>query len=649
MNNKLYLSITAACTLAANSLLAVDNKDLGNISVSSGNFKTTELDSTASVEIYTKKDIQKSKSINIYEFLNEQSSVVTMPASGNIFTQKLDLRGYGITDGYQNIVVVVDGRRLNNPDMTPQLLSSIPLNTIETIEILKGNGSVRYGDNATAGVINITTNGKYKNSISGFYGSNSTKSGTLLLGYNNDKVIINGILDHYSTDGARKIDTDGNTDKKSNKNKKIDLKYFPTLDTELRASRSWTKINNIYANGILPTNFKNDPTDLGKLSGGKYYSSQVISSYVTTIGGTYFINPSNQIDIDFSKEKKVNDNPEPWNWKSEYEIKNLQSVYKYKNDQLKLAIGMNKNKNLRIGSTNETTKNNTGIYFDTKYNFSTDTTLDSGIRYEEVEYIYKNNTGTIDNQDKEYLTAYNFGINHLLNNNQSIFANYNKAFQAPDIDRFFNFGGAFNGFIKPAITRMTTVGFNDFRINNKLKLALFYARLKNEIYYHKTTFTNTNIDKSHKYGLELYNKYKINQNYYISGNYNYIIAKIDEEARVNGAYDGKYLPGVSKHNITLNFGATYDKLTTVLSHTYRSSTYHSEDFENSDTNNKQKAYKSTNLNIDYQVDKKLNLFAKVNNIFDYKNGVMSRDATNTHYIYPINFERTFYAGLKYNF
>jgi len=83
-----------------------------------------------------------------------------MPTFGSPFTQKLDMRGYGIGNGYQNIVIRVNGRKLNNVDMVPQLLSSISPNQIEKIEIIKSSGIVEGGDGANAGVINIITKKK---------------------------------------------------------------------------------------------------------------------------------------------------------------------------------------------------------------------------------------------------------------------------------------------------------------------------------------------------------------------------------------------------------------------------------------------------------------------------------------------------------
>lgn len=68
----------------------------------------------------------------------------------------LDLRGFG-TNSAQNTVVLVDGVRLNENELAHTVLSTIPLDTVERIEITRGGSSVLYGDGATGGVINIVT------------------------------------------------------------------------------------------------------------------------------------------------------------------------------------------------------------------------------------------------------------------------------------------------------------------------------------------------------------------------------------------------------------------------------------------------------------------------------------------------------------
>ena len=112
-------------------------------------FKTKDTEATYASEIYNQKEIIESGAKTIYDFLNQNTSVVSMPSSGNPFNQKIDMRGFGISEGYKSIVVIVNGRRLNNIDSVPQNLSSIPIQNIDRIEITKGSGSVIYGDGAT--------------------------------------------------------------------------------------------------------------------------------------------------------------------------------------------------------------------------------------------------------------------------------------------------------------------------------------------------------------------------------------------------------------------------------------------------------------------------------------------------------------------
>ncbi|CAN7498263.1 TonB-dependent receptor [Pseudoduganella sp. LjRoot289] len=68
----------------------------------------------------------------------------------------LDMRGFG-TNSSQNMVVLLDGVRLSENEQSTAILSTIPVDSVERIEITRGGSSVLYGDGATGGVIQIIT------------------------------------------------------------------------------------------------------------------------------------------------------------------------------------------------------------------------------------------------------------------------------------------------------------------------------------------------------------------------------------------------------------------------------------------------------------------------------------------------------------
>jgi iron complex outermembrane receptor protein len=105
--------------------------------------------------IISAEDIRTSTARTLPELLGQLGGLNVRSASGSPDLQ-VDLRGFGIT-GDQNTLLLLDGVRLNEPDLSTARLSSIPLDAIERIEILPGGGAVQFGSGATGGTVNIIT------------------------------------------------------------------------------------------------------------------------------------------------------------------------------------------------------------------------------------------------------------------------------------------------------------------------------------------------------------------------------------------------------------------------------------------------------------------------------------------------------------
>jgi len=113
----------------------------------------------ASATVITAEDIAHSPAQTVQEIIAQTPGVQLTNLYGGVngAGTTVDLRGFGAFAS-SNTLVLMNGRRLNDLDLQGVDLSTIPRDSIERIEITRGNSAaVLYGDNAVGGVINIVT------------------------------------------------------------------------------------------------------------------------------------------------------------------------------------------------------------------------------------------------------------------------------------------------------------------------------------------------------------------------------------------------------------------------------------------------------------------------------------------------------------
>jgi len=185
---KLLVGITVlfACTLFAFSSFAEEGESevtLEEIVVTASRDKEEVRKIPANVSVITAGDIKKSGATSIVGVLEKLGSINFKTSSGNPSQAYIDMRGFGGDNPHGRTLIMLDGRRLNRPDMASVNWLQIPINNVERIEVVRGASSVLYGDSAVAGVINIITRrGKGKpeinaSVIAGSYGLHDERVG----------------------------------------------------------------------------------------------------------------------------------------------------------------------------------------------------------------------------------------------------------------------------------------------------------------------------------------------------------------------------------------------------------------------------------------------------------------------------------------
>lgn len=634
MYKKIHKTALAAALTAAFPALAQTSPTLpvtlAPVVVTANGISTKDSDATYASEVHDRAAIEASGATNLVDYLSQHSSLNVSSSYGNRNAPSLDMRGYGVENGYQAIAITVDGRRVNNVDMANPLLGSIPLSAIESIEISKGTGSVTFGDGAMAGAIQIRTRAFNGASVSAVTGSRGMQSLTANAGISREFFDLSVTAAHDKQGYSSDLDVVQHRDGSDNRTEQAKLTLKPVDGLRIFLDGMSSRVDTRYVGPLTPTEFNNNP----RQNSGNTYNHQLYEVSQARVGVEYQLSQALTARYTHNREDRMSDFV-TFASRSNYDYSSDDASLAYRSSKLDLKGGFQRFMGERISTSNRTSKDNTAFYLQGIYRFGA-LSLSAGGRQERVKYVYAPTAGTSLHGEHE-LNGWDLGANYRFTEQVSTFVNYNSAFQAPDIDRFFTFAGAFNGFIQPAKARTINIGVNHDTARNRLRAALFYSKLDNEIYLDPFTFNNTNIDKSHKSGLELQDRWQVRDSLSLALRYTYTRAVIDTE----GTLSGKAMPGVPRHGVTLGVNyKPWESATLNLNHVWRDSAYAMNDLSNN-LRNRQSIYSSTNLNFRQRFGK-FEGFLGVDNLFDRANGLWVSDTA----VYPIDFRRTWKVGIK---
>lgn len=581
-------------------------------------------------EEFNAQEIQQSNAQNIYDFLNQHSLLKVTTNYGNPYTANIDLRGFG-QNAHKNLVILVDGIRLNNIDSAPVSLSNIPIDSIQKIEIIRGKGTIKYGNGAVSGILKITTTRKAGGTLNLEYASYDTLNSQIFSRYVGDTLNIGVYGQYQHNEGSRNI-TQGSEEKDGsyNKNGGITAFYYPNDSTLLKSNLNYSKYAIKYASPLTKQQFDSNPTQapLPSAWGGDTFTHQRRWDLIYSLGFTHFGDSGIITDVNFGGMRNES---EYINFDNKYNGKGIFGDFNssFRNDSYLAEIGGALKTNQRIQSQSTKAQVDEMLLYLNGEKYFGDSTIHSGISTQRV--ISKNNESKQDS-----LLGGEIGISHSLTAQTSLFASYSRSFVVPNVDWMFDWQGNLNPYLDTATFDTYQIGAKSLFGIHELSANLFWINGKDEAYYEPMSFQNQTLDKTRRIGGEAKFTMHFNAQVYSSLAYAYVNATMQG----NEGYKGNTIPGVSKHTISASLN--YLPLTHLnlgISYKYGSKGYDYNDYENDLT--KSPNYQSLNLTASYRF-KDFEIYGFVRNLTDHKNAIIVSQS-----YYPYEFERTFGVGMKY--
>ena len=610
------------------------------------------------VTIISSRQIRESGVQNLPQLLARQSGIGFRDNSGSPDPQ-IDLRGFGAT-GDQNTLVLLDGVRLNDNELTTVPWSSIPLESIERVEILRGSGAVLYGGGATGGVINIITRGPHKGEKSAdvvIGGGNFNARGiTSNTGLGSDSVGLSV--------GTQYDETNNYRDHNALRQRNVDLKLRtltsgPALtfaagaeaqDLELPGARTNTQLQTDRRGATTPDDFSDRESEYARLTGLVPIGS---GDVVTDLGYRH-----KRVNALFFGFTDFNSKATVWNFSPRlrlpYEGLGLQNV---------LVTGFDyedwEYESVRTGPAHvKADQTNRAIYLQHTTEFPTNTRLTLGARAQRSEYDARDgdsnapySSGT---QDRD-LHAYEVALRQQLNQGASVYGKAGRSFRVATVDEIYSqFGGPLFdplvAFLEPQTSKDREVGVELTQPGLHGRLALYQIDLRNEIHLNSVTFQNINLPPTERYGFEFDVSKILTEIVDASFSYTYEIAKFTAGS-LNGAdVAGHNVPLVPKHRASLAVGVKLAERTRLsAAATYTGEQYLDGD-EANDFGQKMPAYTVVDLKLSHTISG-WTFSAAVNNLFNidyYSYAVRSQFTPGLFNAYPQP-ERNYFFTAEYRF
>ncbi len=560
-NNKAVSALLCGAVILGSTSSALAQSSQTTVIVSGSRFEENINQVPADVKVITRDDIENSTSVDIPQVLSQIGGLSVSNSTGGSLNldSTVDMGGFGATAN-STTLILVDGQRMNPADSSPVNWESIPLDSIERIEIIQGGAGVQYGNGAVGGVINIITNGGVKNinRASSTYGSNNTII--------NNAILRNTINDTTLQLTANTSNTDGWRQNSAANAYSFDAKVTQSLGGK----------DNVYIDSFIShSNAQLPGAVLGQVGQGNIYAAKFNNiSQTSTVdnaglraGISKSINQQYIVEVDGSYSSKNSNFNTPYN-----AITGIATYTLYPSWQLALSprvkanfgswgtivIGYDYSQASQSSSSGSVPQNtlqqnvnlsNQSAYLISRVplQFINGMEATGGFR-RQTQNAVANNFSATDANGNTYsananrtnsANAGDVALNYIYQKDQKVFVKWDQSFRFANANEYWGFdpvtyASIFTGILNPQITQTISAG-GEWNIHTlRLSSSIFSSVTTNEIRYDPNSGNNINSpDNINRRGILFDSTYNVTPSLSIAGG-----GKYQKSYLASGQYSG---------------------------------------------------------------------------------------------------------------
>ncbi|QOV66217.1 TonB-dependent receptor PqqU [Kosakonia pseudosacchari] len=677
---KLTLPVLLLPAALSTSAYAADNEQ--TMIVSATPQTVSELDSPAAVSVVQGDDIrQAAPRVNLSESLNSVPGLQVQNRQNYAQDLQLSIRGFGSrsTYGVRGIRLYVDGIPATMPDGQGQT-SNIDLNSVESVDVLRGPFSALYG-NASGGVMNVTTQtGREPATIeaSSYYGSfGSWRYGLKATGAMGDGTHAGDV--DYTVSSTRFV-THGYRDRSGARKNLANAKLGVRIDDASKLSLIFNSVD-IKANdagGLTESEWHDNPRQsqraqqydtrktIKQTQAGLRYERQMSSQddfsvmmYAGERETTQYqsiprapqLNPTHAGGvIDLTRHYQGIDTR--WTHRGELGVpvtftgglnyENMSEERKgYENFVMDGTTPVYGEKgNLRRNERNLMW--NVDPYLQTAWQLTDKLSMDAGVRYSSVWFDSNDHYITARNGDDSGEASYHkwlpaASLKYAMTEAWNVYAAAGRGFETPTINELsYRADGktGLNFALKPSTNDTVEIGSKTRIGNGLLTAALFRTDTDNEIVTDTSSGGRTtykNAGKTRRQGAELSLDQQFAGNWRAKLAWTYLDATYRSEV-CDGGCNGNRIPGIARNMGFASLGWLPDQGWYAGADVR----YMSDIMANDENSAKAPSYTVTGLNTGYKFSYgnwMMDVFGRVDNLFDrhYVGSVIVNEGNNRYY------------------